>query len=84
MGRAKSIKRQAGRAAQSPEGLAEEEQRPLVGCFGQPLRLERLLRLQSPSDGLSDRKAWPKTLLPTPTPRLRLGIVGTLLTALLR
>ena len=40
--------------------------------------------LQPHPDGLSDRKAWPKTLLPTPTPRLRPGFAETLLTALLQ
>ena len=40
--------------------------------------------LQPPPDGLSDRKAWPKILLPTPTPRLRPGFAETLLAALLR
>ena len=65
--------RPEGRSNHRPEGLAEEEQRPLVGYFGPPLQPERSLRLQPPPDGLSDRKAWPKTLLPTPTPRLRPG-----------
>ena len=41
-------------------------------------------RLQPPSDSLSDRKAWPKALLPTPTPHRRPGGTETLLTALLR
>ena len=40
--------------------------------------------LQLPSDGLSNRKAWPKVLLSTPTPRLQPGFTETLLTALLR
>ena len=41
-----------GRSSHRPEGLAKEEQRPLVDYFGPPLR--------PPPNGLSDRKAWPK------------------------
>ena len=41
-------------------------------------------RLRPPPDGLSDRKAWPKALLPAPTPHRQSGVTETLLTTLLR
>ena len=61
MGRPKSLNnRPKGRSSHRPEGLAEEEQRPLVDS-GPPLRPERSLRSPVPPDGLSDRKAWQST-----------------------
>ena len=67
-----------------PEGLTEEERRPLVDYFGPPLRSERSLRTPAASGWPLRSEGLTQALLPTPTPRLRPGFTETLLTALLR
>ena len=76
---------QARRAIQSPaERSGRGGATPVFRL--QPTSLTRgLMSVSSPPpDSLSDQKARPKTLLPTPTPRLRPGYAKTLLAALLR
>ena len=85
MGWPKSLKQQAeGGSGDRPEVLAEEERRPLVDYFGPPVRLERSLWTPATSGRPLRSKGLAQALLPTPTPRLRPGFAGTLLTALLR
>ena len=76
--------RPEGRSSHRPEGLAEEEHRPLVDYFGPPLRPERSLRTPAASGRLLRSEDLAQALLPTLTPRLQLECAETLLTALLR
>ena len=73
MGRPKKSKKQwAGVIDRSPTGRSTERTNACSTTSSAHLsdRSARLGR-RPPSGGLSDRKAWPKTLLPTLTPRLR-------------
>ena len=84
MGRPKSLKHNGpeGQSGRWPEGLPKRTSaRSSTSSAHLSDRSTRFRHQPSPSS-LSNRKAWPKTLLPTPTPWP--GLVGTLLTALLR
>ena len=73
MGRPERSKKQrAGGTDRSPTGRSTERTNARSTTSSAHLsdRSTRLGR-RSPPGGLPDRKAWPKTLLPTPTPRLR-------------
>ena len=73
MGRPKKSKKQrAGGTGQSPTRRSTERTNARSTTSSAHLS-DRSARLghRPPPGGLSDRKAWPKTLLPTPTPRLR-------------
>ena len=68
----KSKKQRVGRIDRSPIGRSTKRTNARSTTSSAHLsdRSARLGR-RPPPGGLSDRKAWPKTLLPTPTPRLR-------------
>ena len=68
----KSKKQRAGGTDRSPTGRSTERTNVCSTTSSAHLsdRSARLGR-RPPPGGLSDRKAWPKTLLPTLTPRLR-------------
>ena len=95
MGRPKGLEQQVERAVQSPTGRSGRGGttpacrllRPTspTGALTSAHLSDQSTRfgLQPPPDSLSDRKAWPKVLLSTPTPTLRPEFTETLLTALL-
>ena len=68
----KSKKQRAGGTSRSPTGRSTERTNARSTTSSAHLsdRSARLGR-RPPPGRLSDRKAWPKTLLPTPTPRFR-------------
>ena len=74
MSRLKSLKHNGpeGQSDRRPEGLPKGTN--TCSSTSSAHLSDRSTRFgrQPPPGGLSDRKAWPKTLLPTPTPRLRL------------
>ena len=75
MGRPEKSKKQRARGTdRSPTGRSTERTNARSTTSSAHLS-DRSARFghQPPPGGLSDRKAWPKTLLPTPTPRLRSG-----------
>ena len=75
MGRPKSLKHNGpeGQSGRRPEGLPERTSARSSASSAHLSDRSTRFRHQPPPGGLSDRKAWPKTLLPTPTPRLRPG-----------
>ena len=62
--------RAKGRSSNQPEGLAQEEQRPLLGYFGPLIRPELSIRAPAASGRPLRSEGLPRALLPTPTPRL--------------
>ena len=73
--------RAKGRSSNRPEGLAQEEQRPLVSYFGPPIRPKRSVR--APAASPIGRPA-PSPTSDSDPASLRPGYVRTLLAALLR
>ena len=67
--------RAKGRSSNRLEGLAQEEQRPLVSYFGPPIRPERSIRAPAASRRPLRSEGLLRALLPTPT--LRLSDRGT-------
>ena len=84
MGQPKSLKHNGpeGQSGRRLEGLPKRTSSHSSASSARLSDRSTRFRHQPSPSGLSNRKAWPKTRLPTPTPRP--GLVGTLLTALLR
>ena len=75
MNRPKSLKNNGpeGQPGRRPEGLPKRTSARSSTSSAHLSNWSTRFRHQPPPSGLSDQKAWPKMLLPTPTPRLRLG-----------
>ena len=75
MDRPKSLKHNGpeGQSGHQPEGLPKRTSARSSTSSAHLSDRSTRFGHQPPPIGLSDRKAWPKMLLPPPTPRLRLG-----------
>ena len=73
MGWPKSLKHNGpeGQSGRRPEGLPKRTSARSSTSSAHLSDRSTRFRHQPSPDGLSDRKAWPKTLLPTPIPRIR-------------